>query len=108
MENVNYFDLVPGKKHETAAPIRVTGWTVMTNGNVRVWFELIHPEVVRAEQQGMRRFLDLENVTSEPPTPVAAEGNAALASKEPSEDFVARQRKVERDYAVGPGSKKHK
>lgn len=90
---MSFFDLVPGQKHETKEAIRITGWTLMTNGNCRVWYEPT-PDV---KSDPVLQKLDMVEATGD-----------ALAVIARHDASISEKRRLERDMASGPGSKRSK
>lgn len=90
MADVKFFDLKPGL---TLPAMKVRSVALMTNGDVRLYYD----EPVKDDPQSVTAAFTQASAMQD----AANARNAMFA-----EQNIANQRKLERDMASGPGSKK--
>lgn len=114
MENVRFFDLKPGI---TLPALRVRSVALMTNGDVRLYYDDDETVVVKdADPTMTQKQLDdaAKHLGKESNDPalrkldmVEATGDA-LAAIARHDASISEKRRLERDMASGPGSKRSK
>lgn len=98
MADIKFFDLKPGL---TLPELKVRSVALMTNGDVRLYYE-------EKTEESSRGFGWIETVEPAPsPLAQSAQVVQQLSHVERmANEYPSQQRQVERDMASGPGSKK--